>query len=406
MNRYIVNGIPMLANEGSLRPNFWRAVTDNDMGAWLQQKLQVWRNPVMNLTSLAVDKKASGKAQTTVVARYDMPEVAATLTLTYEIHRGGAMCVTQGIAFNDTTREVPEMLRLGIVMEMRYSMDQSHFYGRGPIENYADRRYSQRLGIYRQTADEQFYPYIRPQETGTKGDIRWWNQTDTEGSGLKVTADRPFYASALHYDIATLDEGNEKHQRHPSGLVESPYTILTLDGEHCGVGGIDSWGARPLEQYRLPATDRTCSFTLIPVMTIDSIDIKGKRYPIPCWGDQEWEIKMGDLMDLLTQEKFNERSLDKWELLMKHSDGCVAENLSLCFSTVMREHPQEVLMSIYNHRDNQPTRIIEDIKFFAPELGEEEDSPNEYPSLASLRQEIANLPDAAARDYLTKLFEL
>ena len=406
MNRYSVNGIPMLANEGSLRPNFWRAVTDNDMGAWLQQKLQVWRNPVMNLTSLAVDKRASSKAQTTVVARYDMPEVAATLTLTYEIHRGGAMCVTQGIAFNDTTREVPEMLRFGLLMEMPYSMDQSHFYGRGPIENYADRRYSQRLGIYRQTADEQFYPYIRPQETGTKGDIRWWNQTDTEGSGLKVTADKPFYASALHYDIATLDEGDEKHQRHPSGLVESPYTILTLDGEHCGVGGIDSWGARPLEQYRLPATDRTCSFTLIPVMTIDSIDIKGKRYPIPCWGDQEWEIKMGDLMDLLTQEKFNERSLDKWELLMKHSDGCVAENLSLCFSTVMREHPQEVLMSIYNHRDNQPTRIIEDIKFFAPELGEEEDSPNAYPSLASLRQEIANLPDATARDFLTKLFEL
>ena len=406
MNRYIVNGIPMLANEGSLRPNFWRAVTDNDMGAWLQQKLQVWRNPVMNLTSLAVDKRASSKAQTTVVARYDMPEVAATLTLTYEIHRGGAMCVTQGIAFNDTARDVPEMLRYGMVMEMPYSMDRSHFYGRGPIENYADRRYSQRLGIYRQTADEQFYPYIRPQETGTKGDIRWWRQTDTEGSGLKVTADKPFYASALHYDIATLDEGNEKHQRHPSGLVESPYTILTLDGEHCGVGGIDSWGARPLEQYRLPATDRTFTFTLTPVMTIDSIDIMGKRYPIPGWGHQEWEIKMGDLMDLLTQEKFNERSLDKWELLMKHSDGCVAEDLSLCFSMVMREHPQEVLMSIYNHRDNQPTRIIEDIKFFAPELGEEEDSPNAYPSLASLRQEIANLPDATARDYLTKLFEL
>ena len=91
---------------------------------------------------------------------------------------------------------------------------------------------------------------------------------------------------------------------------------------------------------------------------------------------------------------------------MKHSDGCVAEDLSLCFSTVMREHPQEVLMSIYNHRDNPPTGIIEDIKFMANELGEEEDSPNEYPSLGTLRQEIAKLPDAAARDYLTKLFEL
>ena len=266
ISRYIVNGIPMIGEGGSLRPNLWRAVTDNDMGAWLQQKLQVWRNPVMNLTSLAVDKKASSKTQTTVVARYDMPEVAATLTLTYEIHRGGAMCVTQGIAFNDSTRETPEMLRFGMVIEMPYQMDNSEFYGRGPVENYADRRYSQRLGIYRQTADEQFYPYIRPQETGTKGDIRWWLQTDTDGNGLKVTADKPFYASALHYDIATLDEGDEKHQRHPSDLVKLPYTVLTLDSEHCGVGGIDSWGARPLDAYRLPAIDRTCTFTLTPIV--------------------------------------------------------------------------------------------------------------------------------------------
>ncbi len=266
IGRYIVNDIPMLGEGGSLRPNFWRAVTDNDMGAMLQQKLQVWRDPVMRLTSLAVDKKASDKSQTTVVARYDLPEVDATLTLTYEIHRGGAMCVTQGMAFNDTARDVPEMLRFGLVMELPYSMEQSHFYGRGPIENYVDRRYSQRLGIYRQTADEQFYPYIRPQETGTKGDMRWWLQTDTEGNGLKVTADNPFYASALHYDIATLDEGDQKHQRHPCDLVKSRYTVLTLDSEHCGVGGIDSWGARPLDAYRLPAIDRTCSFTITPVV--------------------------------------------------------------------------------------------------------------------------------------------
>ena len=265
MAHYVVNGVNLLGEGGSLRPNFWRAVTDNDMGAWLQQKLKVWRNPVMNLTSIAVNKKASSKSQVTIVAHYDMPEVHARLTLTYEIHSGGVMCITQGIAFDDSYTELPEMLRFGMVMEMPYTMDNSHFYGRGPIENYADRRYGQRLGIYRQTADEQFYPYIRPQETGTKGDIRWWNQIDTEGHGIKVTADRPFYASALHYDIATLDEGDEKHQRHPSQLSKSQFTVLTFDAEHCGVGGIDSWGARPLEQYRLPAIDRTCSFTITPM---------------------------------------------------------------------------------------------------------------------------------------------
>ena len=266
MNRYIVNGISMLGENGALRPNFWRAVTDNDMGAWLQQKLKVWRNPVMNLTSLVVDKKASSKSQVTVVARYDMPEAHAKLTLTYEIHSGGALCVTQGITFDDSYTELPEMLRYGMVLEMPYQMDNSEFYGRGPIENYSDRRYSQRLGIYRQTADEQFYPYIRPQETGTKGDIRWWCQADNQGTGIKVTADKPFYASALHYDIATLDEGDEKHQRHPSQLTKSQFTVLTLHSEHCGVGGIDSWGARPLEQYRLPAIDRTCSFTITPII--------------------------------------------------------------------------------------------------------------------------------------------
>ncbi len=265
MKCYMVNGVNQLGEGGTLRPNFWRAVIDNDMGAWLQQKLKVWRNPVVNLTSLTVDKKASTKSQVTVVARYDMPEVHARLSLTYEIHGDGALCVTQGIAFDDSYTELPEMLRFGMVMELPYQMDKSEFYGRGPIENYADRRYSQRLGIYRQTADEQFYPYIRPQETGTKGDIRWWRQTDGTGVGIRITADKPFYASALHYDIATLDEGDEKHQRHPSQLTKSTFTVLTFDGEHCGVGGIDSWGARPLEQYRLPAFDRTCSFTIMPI---------------------------------------------------------------------------------------------------------------------------------------------
>ena len=266
ISKYVVNGTCLLCMGGTLRPNFWRAVTDNDMGAGLQQKLKVWRNPVMKLTSLDVDKKASSKSQVTVVAHYDMPEVHAKLTLTYEIHAGGVMCVTQGIAFDDSYTELPEMLRFGMVMELPYNMEFSHFYGRGPIENYPDRRYSQRLGIYRQTADEQLYPYIRPQETGTKGDIRWWKQTDDQGIGIKVTADKPFYASALPFETSTLDEGDEKHQRHPSDLTEAyAYVYLTLDGEHCGVGGIDSWGARPLEQYRVPAIDRTCSFTITPI---------------------------------------------------------------------------------------------------------------------------------------------
>jgi len=270
MTRYAVNGMDLLGEGGTLRPNFWRAVTDNDMGANLQHRLHVWRNPVMNLTSLVVDKKSSNKAAQVVVATYRLPEVSATLCVKYEVHRGGIMRVTQDLTFDLTDEERPEMLRYGMVMDLPHSMEGSSYYGRGPIENYADRRYSQRLGVWTQSADEQFYPYIRPQETGTKGDVRWWRQTNPVGNGLLITSDKPFYASALHYDIAELDEGDEKCQRHPSQLTPSRYTELTIDGEHCGLGGIDSWGARPLEQYRLSAVNRSMTFFLTPVFNSSS----------------------------------------------------------------------------------------------------------------------------------------
>ena len=168
----------------------------------------------------------------------------------------------------DGDEKVPDMLSYGMVLQMPYGLDVSHFYGRGPVENYPDRKYSQHLGLYTQTADEQFYPYIRPQETGTKTDIRWWRQTDQTGFGLMVsTLERPFMASALHYDIDELDEGLDKHQRHPQQLEQSPYTNLHLYGEMAGLGGINSWGfdGFALPPYRVNYGPRSFTFTLAPV---------------------------------------------------------------------------------------------------------------------------------------------
>jgi hypothetical protein len=120
---------------------------------------------------------------------------------------------------------------------------------------------------------------------------------------------------------------------------------------------------------------------------------------------------MEDLIDRLADEKFNDSSLGKWEILMKHSDGCVSESLSLAFSCVLREQPQEVLSSIYNHRDNLPIGLIDEIKYWAHELGEEQtipddDLPYNYPSMGYLRQEIAKLSDKNAQNYLLKLLDI
>ena len=274
ITEYAVGGKSLLGKGGTLKPNFWRAVTDNDMGAGIQHRYGQWRNPTMNLTSLvAVKNKDKNRMSYTVTATYDLPEVKSTLSVDYQVWADGTMTVTESLKTNaeseEEARKMPSLLRFGMVMQLPYDMDVSEFYGRGPVENYADRKISQRVGIYRQTADEQFYPYIRPQETGLKTDVRWWQQTGAGGLGLKVTSAQPalFCASALHYDISDLDEGLDKEQRHYQDVLRSQFTNLYLDGEHAGVGGINSWSMEgfALPQYQVRYGDRTFTFTLTPL---------------------------------------------------------------------------------------------------------------------------------------------
>ena len=264
MNGYTVHGNDLLGDGGTLRPNFWRAVTDNDMGAGLHESMKVWRNPEMKLTSLTAEKDKK-QDPVTVKATYDMPAVKARLTMTYIILEGGAIHVTEQMS-TMAGAEVSDMFRFGMVMDMPFNYDQSEYYGRGPIENYADRKDCMLIGLHKQTADEQFFPYIRPQETGTKTDIRWWKQTNQNGFGLRIQADEPFTASALHYNIMDLDEGKQKAQRHSPQVPKSNYTELSLDMLQTGVGGINSWNkdAQALPQYRVKYENRLFQFWLIP----------------------------------------------------------------------------------------------------------------------------------------------
>ena len=263
---YTVLGNNLLGEGGTLRPNFWRAVTDNDMGAELQKSMGAWRNPEMKLTSLTAEK-AKKENKVTVTASYDMPGVKAQLTMTYVIIEGGSIHVFEKMT-TTAGAEVSDMLRYGMVMDMPYDFDQSEYYGRGPIENYADRKECMFISKYGQSSDEQFFPYIRPQETGTKSDVRWWRQTNKNGFGLRIQSCAPFLASALHYNIMDLDEGMEKAQRHSPEVPKSKYTELSLDMVQTGVGGINSWNkdAQALPQYRVKYEDRTFKFWLIPGM--------------------------------------------------------------------------------------------------------------------------------------------
>ena len=263
ISEYAYNGKSLLGEGGTLKPNFWRAPTDNDMGAGLQKKFKAWKNPQMNLKNIDV-KKDKKTNSVTILTSFDMPEVQGQMDITYVVFANtGAVKVTEDFKATEGAK-VSDMFRFGMLMQMPYTMEKSNYYGRGPIENYSDRKDCMRIGVYTDDADNQYFPYIRPQESGTKSDIRWWKQTDATGLGLQVKSCAPFYASALHFDTEELDDGDEKEQRHSFDLKKSKFTNLFLDSAHMGVGGENSWGAWPLEKYRVHYGNKTFTFTLIP----------------------------------------------------------------------------------------------------------------------------------------------
>lgn len=261
LSRYMVSGIELMNEGAALTPNFWRAPTDNDFGANLHRKYAVWKNPELKLKEL---KWEPVNNQVKVSANYDMENVSATLQLTYFINNKGAVKVIQQLK-NIAGAKVPPMFRFGMQLPMPQSFDRVIYYGRGPIENYNDRSHNTNLGIYSQTVDEQFYPYIRPQENGTKSDIRWWKQVNAGGKGLHIVADAPFSASALHYTIESLDEGWSKQQRHSTEVEQADLTNLLIDKVQMGLGCVNSWGALPLPQYCVPYADYEYSFVLTPI---------------------------------------------------------------------------------------------------------------------------------------------
>lgn len=263
ISRYEVDGTSILGQGGTIKPNFWRAVTDNDMGANLQSEYKAWKNPVMNLKDMSVDRNNA-----TIMVAYDMPELGTSLSLVYQV-QSDALAVTMEMNPYVQNEKPIEMFRYGLIIEMPYDVDCSSFYGRGPVENYNDRCESQNVGIYNQTADEQFWSYIRPQETGLKSDIRWWRQTNRSGDGIELRrGDGMFFsASALHYSVDDLTEGDTKQQRHSPQVPKARFTNLYIDFEHAGLGDIDSWSAwaRALPQYRVYMCQKRDTILIYPI---------------------------------------------------------------------------------------------------------------------------------------------
>ena len=257
-----VDGQRMLQFRESIVPEFWRAPTDNDYGASLQRKFRTWHDPQMKLKSVTADDGLP-----VVTAQFDLPDQKAQLTMTYTLTAEGEVIVREQLS-TEKDAKVSELFRFGMAIQMPKSFDRIQYYGRGPVENYIDRYHSEFLGVYENEVAKEYFDYIRPQESGNHTDVRWFAVKNGEGRGLCFYSNAPMEASALPYTTAQLDDGFSKDKawgRHSGDLVPSGMTSVHIQQRQLGLGCVNSWGAWPRSEYRLPYQDYDFTFAIKPV---------------------------------------------------------------------------------------------------------------------------------------------
>ena len=255
-----VDGKPMLLDRHSILPEFWRAPTDNDYGARFQERFAVWKSPEMKLKELDVEDNGAE-------ATFELPAVKATLKLTYTLTAEGEVIIRQQLDADDEAKVAP-MFRYGMQLQMPQAYNSVKYYGRGPVENYCDRHDSEFLGVYEAKVADEYFPYVRPQESGNHTDVRWFRVLNADGQGLEFYAGAPIEVSALNYLTEDLDDGPVKDKvigRHSGDLMERPLTQVHIQQRQMGLGCVNSWGAWPREEYMLPYRDYDFTYVIKPV---------------------------------------------------------------------------------------------------------------------------------------------
>lgn len=240
-----------------LRPNFWRAVTDNDLGNGLPKRCAVWKQASHERSLISFSHRTEGNLSF-VSTTYLLPtNPDSTLLVQYEIRPDGSLEIIQEL--NPGSSELPEIPEFGMMFVLDGNLDTLSWYGRGPHENYWDRQTGAPLGRYTGKVSDQFTPYLKPQECGNKTDVRFASITDgSDGSGLYLESATPMEINALPWKPEEL----EAHD-HVYKLPASDKSVLRVNYKQMGVGGDDSWGAPTHEEFTLPANrPYTFRFTL------------------------------------------------------------------------------------------------------------------------------------------------
>ena len=241
------------------RMNFWRAPTDNDFGSEEQYNLRLWDAASYNIIWKFKNQEGNNK-EVTFSYEGKLRAIDAKVLLSYTVNGDGSLGVD--VKFNALSDELPEMMRFGMLMSLPKELSNFAWYGRGPWENYVDRKKDAFMGVWEGRVADQAFPYYRPQETGNKTDVRWLTLTDDSGKGVLVQGSQPLSVSALNNYPEDLDPGTTKKQQHWSDVLPLDEVVLCVDLFQRGLGGLDSWRTRPFDAYRFMEKEYSYSYTI------------------------------------------------------------------------------------------------------------------------------------------------
>ena len=259
---YIVSGREYISKAPYV--NFWRAPIDNDFGNKVFKRSIAWKraSKERSLLSFEVDKISRKKYQVTV--SNSLEDVNSITTTSYTINGKGEILVHNKLHYKGDLKDA-EMPRFGMNFKLSKSLEIVNWYGRGPHENYQDRSASAFVGVYTKKLEDLYFAYARPQENGYRTDNRWLSLTDSKGQGLKILGSSNFGFSAHYNAIEDFEPESGKNQRHTTDIKPRDFVSLNIDYKQMGVGGDNSWGARPLKKYTLQPADYQYTFIILPI---------------------------------------------------------------------------------------------------------------------------------------------
>ena len=257
ISQYVYKGKHLL--KSGPEPDFWRAPTDNDFGNGMPVKLNVWRAAGKNKLVKNIELDEQGHA-VVITVDYLLTDISSDYKTVYTVLPNGMVKVS--VSWKAGSINLPEMPRFGMQMQLNNEYHNFKYYGRGPWENYSDRKTASFIGIYESSVASQAVEYIRPQENGNKTDVRWLTLTNDKGEGFKIEGMQPLSVKASNNPAEDLDPGFTKKQQHPSNVIPRHQIYLNVDLMQRGVGGDNSWGAMPHNPYLLLAQEYRYSYTI------------------------------------------------------------------------------------------------------------------------------------------------